>query len=79
MIDEKPLVFISSVILSLGAPKTGLLAMLRDTSENTALQLFVADIGISNIAWKRFGHRRKKGIDFSSDWVISLRYHRGDD
>ena len=77
MVDHKSLVFISTIVLSLGVPKTGLLTMLKESSANTPVRLYVADIGISNVAWKRFGIRRKRGIEFGNDWVASLRYQGG--
>jgi hypothetical protein len=36
--------------------------------------LYVADIGISNLAWKGMGKGRNKGINFDGEWVIKVEY-----
>jgi hypothetical protein len=61
----------------MGAPKPWLPITLRDVGVRDKTQLFVADIGISNLAWKRLGNRRNRGIDFGSEWVVQLRYQAG--
>ena len=73
-VDDDPLAFFPSSILSLGAPKPWLLEMLSAVDLQDTTQLYLADIGISNIAWKRVGNRRNRGIDFGNDWVLKLRY-----
>ena len=67
-------------VLSLAAPKTGLLAAIgKSESMNAACEHFVADIGISNGVWRKFGTRYKDGVHFGSEWVASLRYHAGNE
>lgn len=62
-------------VLSLGAPKTGLLIALgRKENFKDHQNLLVADIGISNTAWKKFGTRSRHGVDFGSEWVAVLQY-----
>ncbi len=79
----QPLSFFPSAIVSLGAPKSWLLNSLRERgSEQGPLEgdpaLYVADIGISNVVWKRLGgNRRSKGIDFGGEWVLGLRWQAG--
>ena len=34
--------------------------------------LAIADIGIGPVAWKKFGTRRRHGIDFRGAWVAGL-------
>ncbi|CBF71675.1 hypothetical protein AN6893.2 [Aspergillus nidulans FGSC A4] len=63
----------SKSIVSLGAPKTGLVNALL-AGEGASWNLTVADIGIPQIAWRKFGTRRRHGIDFGNRWVVSLRY-----
>ncbi|KAI9783253.1 MAG: hypothetical protein M1839_004093 [Geoglossum umbratile] len=64
-------------VLSLGAPKTGLLNALI-SGKGQAWQLFVADIGLGNITWKEKGTRRKQGVEFGSKWVVGLRFQGGE-
>jgi enhancer of mRNA-decapping protein 3 len=65
-------------ILSLGAPKTGLMnALVNETPGSASWQLSVADIGISNVAWKKYGSRRRQGVDWGSGWVVNVRFVPG--
>ena len=75
--ENAPLAFYPQSILSLGAPKPWLLAMLREAGVKDNPDMMVADIGISNIAWRRLGNRRNKGVDFGTEWVVKLRYQPG--
>ncbi|KAL8711932.1 MAG: hypothetical protein Q9225_007022 [Loekoesia sp. 1 TL-2023] len=62
-------------VLALSAPKSGLLAAVAQTEEEQRRlwKLFVADIGISNSVWKKFGTRRRYGVDFGAEWVAELK------
>ena len=64
-------------VLSLGAPKTGLVTAISRNPAYERWKLFVTDIGISNTAWKKFGTRRRHGVEFGSEWVTALRYQTG--
>ncbi|KAL8712170.1 MAG: hypothetical protein Q9220_003604 [cf. Caloplaca sp. 1 TL-2023] len=67
-------------LLFLGAPKAGLLTYLSESANrqiHSVSKLFVADIGISNAAWKKFGTRRKYGVEFGREWVAELRFEKG--
>ena len=73
-VDGQALVMASQHVLSLGAPKTGLLlGMARDGGEPT-WQVWVADIGISAAAWQKQGSRRKHGVDFGTEWVVPVKF-----
>ncbi|KAL8911141.1 MAG: hypothetical protein Q9171_003632 [Xanthocarpia ochracea] len=63
-------------ILALGAPKTGLLPLFTEAvKEGDKLwNVFVADVGISNSVWKKFGTRRRCGVEFGGEWVAELRF-----
>lgn len=63
-------------VVAMGAPKTGVLNACI-TGAGSGWQLFVADIGISNIVWKKYGTRRRYGVEFGSEWVVGLRYDAG--
>lgn len=73
IVDGEPLKLRAKFVVSMGAPKTGILNALA-TGEAQAWQIFVADIGISNTAWKKYGTRRRHGVEFGSDWVVELKY-----
>ncbi|KIX08482.1 YjeF family domain-containing protein [Rhinocladiella mackenziei CBS 650.93] len=76
-VDGQALVMASKHVISLGAPKRGLLhAMAMDAME-TPWQVWVADIGISAAAWQKHGSRRKHGVDFGSDWVVPVKFALG--
>ena len=76
--DSQPLHFHSAYVLSMGAPKTGLLIALERVEGVDNLGLYVADIGISPTAWKRFGTRRKHGVEFGGEWVLAIQYEGGE-
>lgn len=63
-------------VVCMGAPKTGMLhAVTRGIGAGWVLS--VADIGISNTAWRRYGTRCRHGVEFCSEWVAPLDYHPG--
>ncbi len=74
--DDQSLRMHASRVLSLGAPKTGLLTALATIPDVTS-DLYVADIGIGPAAWRKFGNRRRHGVEFRGEWVAELRYHDG--
>lgn len=63
-------------VVSMGAPKTGIFNALA-SDENSDWKLYVADIGISNVIWRKHGTRRRQGIDFGAAWVAELTYQEG--
>lgn len=60
-------------VVCLGAPKTGVLNALL-SGERLSWNLAVADIGIPQIVWRKYGTRRRHGIDFGNKWVVPLKY-----
>ncbi|KAE8356703.1 hypothetical protein BDV28DRAFT_154399 [Aspergillus coremiiformis] len=60
----------SKSIVCLGAPKTGIINALL-AGEGLTWSLSVADIGIPQIVWRKYGTRRRHGIDFGNRWVIT--------
>ncbi|KKY19377.1 putative n domain protein [Phaeomoniella chlamydospora] len=72
--DSGPLLVNSTSIICLGAPKGCLLdAMARDEDLST-WRVCVADIGIGTAAWKKYGTRRRHGVDFGKHWLLELTY-----
>ena len=63
----------STFVVCLAAPKTGMMQALI-SGEGVRWQLTVADIGISQIVWRKYGSRRRHGVDFGNRWVVPLRY-----
>ncbi|EXJ78642.1 hypothetical protein A1O1_09043 [Capronia coronata CBS 617.96] len=76
-VDGQALVMASKHVLSLGAPKTGLLHAMAMEGFEPAWQVWVADIGISAAAWQKHGSRRHHGMDFGSEWVVSVKFVLG--
>ncbi|KAL8799644.1 MAG: hypothetical protein Q9182_005746 [Xanthomendoza sp. 2 TL-2023] len=70
---------VPSYVLALGAPKTGLLSTFVETEKEKGKlwKLFVADIGICNSVWKKFGTRRRYGVEFGMEWVEEVRFVGG--
>ena len=75
--DGTELVITANFVLSLGAPKQGLLTAMHVLKDGANPSLFVADIGIPTVAWKKLGTRRKRGVEFAGEWVAVLRLREG--
>ena len=77
--DNENITMLATHVLSLGAPKNGLLAGQCDEYyrglEHQNFRL--ADIGIPNAAWKRFGKKGRHGIYFRDQWVQEMEYGDG--
>jgi len=58
-------------VVCMGAPKSGLLHAIV-MGVGAGWSVFVADIGISNTAWRKYGTRRRHGVEFSSEWVTQV-------
>ncbi|KAJ5152195.1 hypothetical protein N7492_010490 [Penicillium capsulatum] len=63
----------ASSVVCLGAPKTGILNALL-SGHGAQWRVSVADIGIPQIVWRKYGTRRRHGIDFGNRWVVPIRY-----
>lgn len=73
IIEGSPLYLNARYVVSMSAPKKGLLqAMIA--GEGQAWQLFVVDVGIGDAAWKKAGTRMRRGVEFDQDWVVGLRF-----
>ena len=75
--EDTPIGFLADHILSLGAPKNGLLSgQFEELYKDHAKRDFrVADIGIPSAAWKRFGKKGRHWVEFRGRWVVSLDYY----
>jgi enhancer of mRNA-decapping protein 3 len=82
VIDGQPLHMHAKYIVAMGAPKKGLLQAMclgEGVNESRPWQLFVADLGIANQAWKKAGTRMRRGVEFEGTWVIEMRFQKGFD
>ena len=71
--QDPSLVIAADHVLSLGAPKNGLvLGREKVESFKHHLSWLIADIGLDITAWKKSGLRGGKGPDFGSEWVTAL-------
>ena len=76
--DSSPLIIHAAFVACLGAPKTGLLAALgTGEARSHDWALAVVDIGISNVAWRKYGTRRRHGVDFGKAWVVNVKFVGG--
>ena len=73
------LAFDPLAVVWLGAPKPWFLASIKNYSPYRFPDLYVADVGIPNSAWKRLGHRKHHGIHFGGDWVARLGILEGEE
>lgn len=72
--DGQLLIMNSEHVIALGAPKVGLLQAMAMDGIVTGWTVMVADIGISTAVWQKHGSRRKHGIDFGSEWLVSVNF-----
>lgn len=77
MADGADHVIHADFVLSLGAPKTGLLAAMNQADADN-MEHIVADIGISNKLWQKLGTRFKNGVQFGRQWVAGIEYTAGE-
>jgi len=82
IIDGTPLYIHAKYVVAMGAPKKGLLQAMshgEGMGDSRAWQLFVADIGIANQAWRKAGTRMRRGVEFEGTWVLGMRFQKGVD
>ena len=60
-------------IVSLGAPKHGLLRALELGVAVTEWVLYLADVGLGSI-WRKTSTKIRRGIDFDGNWLVEMRY-----
>ncbi|KAF4123144.1 enhancer of mRNA-decapping protein 3 [Geosmithia morbida] len=86
VIDGGPLFVKPRYVVSIGAPKRGLLEAVTppgDDDEPEPLayaaheddwRLFIADMGLGSAVWKKAGTKMRRGIDFDGSWVLRMEY-----
>ncbi|EPS39196.1 hypothetical protein H072_7027 [Dactylellina haptotyla CBS 200.50] len=70
--DAEPFYVKSKFVVCMGAPKTGVRAALQTVG--AGWNLHVVDIGIPNTAWRKYGSRRRHGVEFGAEWVSAIEY-----
>lgn len=80
IIDGAKLYVHPRYVVALGAPKVGLLKALEMGEEHGDIvmveqwKLFLADIGLSPVIWRKVATKIRRGIEFDNNWVLELRY-----
>lgn len=85
IIDGGPLFVKPRYVVSIGAPKRGLLEAVtppRDdepeplgyTAHEDDWRLFLADMGLGSAVWRKAGTKIRRGIDFDGSWVLEMQY-----
>lgn len=85
IIDGSPLYIKPRYVVSMGAPKRGLLEAVTPPRDDDPeplhhhaiedeWQLFVADIGLGMAVWRKAGTKLRRGIDFDGQWVLDVEF-----
>ncbi|KAI0481075.1 YjeF-related protein N-terminus-domain-containing protein [Xylariaceae sp. FL0804] len=80
VIDGAKLYVQPRYIVALGAPKQGLLRALQMGEEEGDImtvddwRLYLVDIGLGAVVWRKAATKIRRGVDFEDKWVIDLRY-----
>lgn len=84
IIDGNPLFVKPRYVVSIGAPKRGLLEAVTPPVDEIGLssyamhdedwRLFVADMGLGSAVWKKAGTKIRRGIDFDGNWVLEMQF-----
>ncbi|PHH74521.1 hypothetical protein CDD82_4899 [Ophiocordyceps australis] len=89
IIDGSQLYIKPRYVVSIGAPKRGLLEVVTppqlddepggasSAAQEDEWRLFIADMGLGSAVWRKAGTKVRKGIDFDGKWVLEMEY-RGD-
>ena len=87
IIDGGPLFLKPRYVVSIGAPKRGLLEAVTPPQDDDPeplgyaghedeWRLFIADMGLGSAVWKKAGTKIRRGIDFDGSWVLEMQYRR---
>jgi enhancer of mRNA-decapping protein 3 len=74
IVDGKELFLAAKYVVAMGAPKQGLLAGLQLVGSEAGWQVFVADLGLGEKAWRKGGTRVRRGVEFGREWVLGVRF-----
>ncbi|KAI8623070.1 YjeF N-terminal domain-like protein [Xylariaceae sp. FL1651] len=80
VIDGAKLYVQPRYVVALGAPKQGLLKALEGMDEPGDIlmadewKIYLADIGLGALVWRKATTKVRRGIEFDDNWVLELRY-----
>ena len=83
IIDGSPLFVKPRYVVSIGAPKRGLVEAVTPplddehdplSTHEDDWRLFIADMGLGSAVWKKAGTKIRRGIDFDGNWVLEMEY-----
>lgn len=81
IVDGKKLYLNANYVVSMGAPKKGLLGAMQGGEgveggicPKGPWELALADIGLSKAAWRKGGTRMRRGVDFEENWVMAMYF-----
>ena len=74
IVDGNPLYLHTKYVVAMGAPKRGLLLSMAAGADMAAAQVFVADLGLGERAWRKAGTRLRRGVEFGREWIVGLRF-----
>ncbi|KAH7041240.1 YjeF-related protein N-terminus-domain-containing protein [Microdochium trichocladiopsis] len=80
VIDGAKLYVHPRYVVALGVPKQGLLRAIEMGDESGDVfmvdewKLYLADIGLGALVWRKAGTKIRKGVDFDGNGVLELRY-----
>lgn len=89
IIDGGPLFVKPRYVVSIGAPKRGLLEAVTPPDDDGIPQpealgyaaahedgwrLFIVDMGLGSAVWRKAGTKMRRGIDFDGHWVLEMEY-----
>lgn len=77
IIDGRPLYIRPAHVVSLAAPKKGLLQAMslgEGVGSPDEWRLWVADIGIAPLAWKKAGTRMRRAVEFGRTWTVEISF-----
>ncbi|KAK8022396.1 hypothetical protein PG993_013163 [Apiospora rasikravindrae] len=79
VIDGAKLYVHPRYVVSLGAPKQGLLKAVEIGQDDGDLMVeewkfYLADIGLGASIWRKAATRLRRGIDFDDKWVLEMKY-----
>lgn len=80
VIDGAKLYVHPRYVVALGAPKQGLLKALEMGDDQGDIlmpeewKLFLADVGLGPIVWRKAATKIRRGIEFDDHWVLELKY-----
>ncbi|KAI1773640.1 YjeF N-terminal domain-like protein [Hypoxylon cercidicola] len=80
VIDGAKLYVHPRYVVALGAPKLGLVKALEMGDDQGDIvmveewKIFLVDIGLGPLVWRRAATKIRRGIEFDDKWVLELRY-----